>query len=224
VAGAKNIAELSDVVTELLTDVRTVGSDVRHMHEELERARRDTEEKDREVHRLQVELQAVSQQVRHDPLTSLLNRRGFEESIRVEYARADRTRGTLAVAMLDLDNFKAVNSRLGHAGGDGALTHLARMLRKHLRPTDIVCRYGGEEFVILMPHTDTEEGVKAMVRLQRELTKRFFLHGNERVFITFSAGVAQRRDGESHDAVVERADRAMREAKATGKNRVVKGA
>ncbi len=221
VSAAKNIGEISDVVTAMLSDVRMVGTDVKRVQGELEQARREAEEKDREVHRLQAELASVSEQVRHDPLTELLNRRGFEEAIHIEHARAERTGSALSIAMLDLDNFKAVNTRLGHAGGDGALTHLARVLKKFLRPTDVVCRYGGEEFVILMPHTSTEQGVQVMVRLQRELTKRFFLHGNEKVFITFSAGVAQKRPGEGQADVIERADQSMLEAKKAGKNRVL---
>jgi diguanylate cyclase len=125
------------------------------------------------------------------------------------------------VAVLDLDNFKRLNDTYGHQAGDDALVHLMNVVRKTLRPTDITARYGGEEFVILFSETTLPQAVQAMNRLQRELTKRFFLHNNERLLITFSAGVAQFKTGETQDAVIERADRAMYQAKLQGKNRVV---
>ncbi|HQD83110.1 MAG TPA: GGDEF domain-containing protein, partial [Quisquiliibacterium sp.] len=101
-----------------------------------------------------------------------------------------------------------------------ALKHLANVVRDTLRPTDSLARYGGEEFVILLPDTTPEDGEKVMIRVQRELTKRFFLHNNERVLITFSAGIAARKPDEPQEALIERADRAMYLAKQAGKNRV----
>jgi diguanylate cyclase len=90
-----------------------------------------------------------------------------------------------------------------------------------LRPTDVLARYGGEEFVIILPETGLEEGKRVMARVQRELTKNFFLHNNERVLITFSAGVAERLAEEAPDATMKRADMALYEAKHSGRNRVV---
>jgi diguanylate cyclase len=221
VAAARNIGELSEVVAAILADMATVGEDVRRMQTELELARREAEERDREVTRLQQELADVSDQVRHDPLTELLNRRGLDEAARVEFARTERTGEALSVAMIDLDDFRAVNSRLGHTGGDRALGHMADVLRRSLRPTDVICRYGGEEFVVLMPHTPVAEASATMARLQGELASSSFMHEGERVFITFTAGVAEKRDGESREAVLMRADEAMLVAKSAGKNRVL---
>jgi diguanylate cyclase len=122
--------------------------------------------------------------------------------------------------VLDIDNFKNINDALGHKTGDLALVHLARVVRQALRPSDVIARYGGEEFVILLGDTTAADAVNVMMRVQRELTKRFFLHNNERVLITFSAGVAQRVTGESQEDLIERADRALYRAKEAGKNRV----
>jgi diguanylate cyclase len=94
------------------------------------------------------------------------------------------------------------------------------VIKSTVRPTDIVCRYGGEEFVILLPETLLDEAVRVMTRVQRELTKRIFLHNHERVLITFSAGVAQRAFGESQEELIARADKALYHAKEAGKNRV----
>jgi diguanylate cyclase len=122
--------------------------------------------------------------------------------------------------MLDIDNFKVLNDTHGHNTGDAALTHLVTVARACMRPQDTMARYGGEEFVILLPDTSAEHAVEAMQRLQRELTKRFFLQNNERLLITFSAGVAQLEANETPEDAVKRADHAMYLAKRAGKNRV----
>jgi diguanylate cyclase len=105
--------------------------------------------------------------------------------------------------------------------GDQALIVLAETLRAGIRHEDVLCRYGGEEFVILMPDTPLESGIDAMTRLQRELTRTFFMSGKEKILITFSAGVAQLAPDESGADAIRRADRAMYLAKRAGKNRVM---
>jgi diguanylate cyclase len=102
--------------------------------------------------------------------------------------------------------------------------HLAQVIKESLRPADNVARYGGEEFVIILPDTQLKEGVEAIERLQREMTKKFFLNNNERILVTFSAGVALRNADEDQEEVVGRADKAMYVAKTTGKNRVIAAA
>jgi diguanylate cyclase len=163
----------------------------------------------------------VSAKVREDQLTGALNRRGLEEEYVRSLAASERRGEPLSVALLDIDNFKALNDSHGHSAGDSALVHLANVIKTTVRPTDVVCRYGGEEFVILLPGTSLQDSMAAVSRLQRELTKRFFLHDNQRLLITFSAGVAQRRSGETREETIGRADRAMYEAKRAGKNRVM---
>ena len=101
------------------------------------------------------------------------------------------------------------------------LTVAAQTLRGNLRASDLVARYGGEEFVLLLPDTALDHGIEAMTRLQRELTKRFFMAGSERILITFSAGVAQLSEDESGSDAIRRADQAMYLAKRAGKNRVL---
>jgi diguanylate cyclase len=163
----------------------------------------------------------VSAQARHDALTGALNRKGLDEAMVREIATVERKKTPLCVALLDIDNFKKLNDSKGHSTGDAALTHLATVTRECLRPQDTMARYGGEEFVILLPDTTLENGITALTRLQRALTRQYFLAGDEQVLITFSAGVAQRADGESGDDAVKRADQAMYLAKRAGKNRVV---
>lgn len=224
IAATDDIAQLGGLVEELLGQTRGMQADVARAHDELVIARRLVSEYEGRIRVLEHELAEVSGQVREDQLTKTLNRRGLEEAWSSESARAERQGSPLCLAVLDLDNFKQLNDRLGHQAGDRALVHLTGVVRQALRPSDVIARFGGEEFVVLLPHTPSDEAVNVMVRLQRELTRQFFMHNHERVLITFSAGVAERGTAESRDDLIKRADAALYEAKRTGKNRVVPAA
>ncbi len=221
ISATETIHQLSSVVHELMADTRGMQLDIARSRDELIETRRQVDEAERKVHELELELERVSGLVRSDQLTGTLNRRGLEDAFERELARAARSGAALSLALLDVDHFKRLNDRYGHQAGDAALVHLARVVQETLRPVDVVARYGGEEFIIVMPETPAADAVKAMTRLQRELTKRFFLHNQERLLITFSAGVAQWRAGEPVDALIARADQAVYEAKEHGRNRVV---
>ncbi|MBE0621500.1 MAG: diguanylate cyclase [Burkholderiales bacterium] len=217
---ADDIKQLNDVLEDLLEDTRSVQLDAVRTRDELLAARRQVEAAELRVHELESELGKVSGLVQEDQLTGVLNRRGLEDAYEREVSRAERTGTPLCVGMLDIDNFKLLNDTHGHQAGDDALQHLVRVIKRTMRPSDVLARYGGEEFMLLLPETQQDEAVEVMVRLQRNLTKAFFLHDNERVLITFSAGVALRQEGESQSSIVERADKALYQAKRSGKNRV----
>lgn len=156
-----------------------------------------------------------------DPLTGVGNRRGFEQALAAEVSRAEHANGKLSACMADLDHFKRVNDIYGHAVGDAVLLALAELLRRHTRASDIVARIGGEEFVVLMPHT--ERGPAAMVagRLTEALAGARIEPLRDP--ITMSIGVVERVAGETGEALLRRADKALYEAKALGRNRVVTG-
>ncbi|MEO8628629.1 MAG: GGDEF domain-containing protein [Betaproteobacteria bacterium] len=212
---------LQSIVNDLMTDTRSMQADMVRRRDEMLEARKQAELAEERVRMLELELRQVSEQVREDQLTGMLNRRGLDDAMQRELSRSERRQIPLCVAILDLDNFKKLNDTYGHQAGDEALVHLSNVVRLTLRPTDIVARYGGEEFIILFGDTQIEAAVEIMRRLQRELTKKFFLHNNERLLITFSAGVAALRTGDTQDTVFDRADKAMYQAKLAGKNRVV---
>jgi len=223
ISQASDITELGDVVEGLSADVAGVRDALRRNHTELVQARSQAEHAETRIRELEAELAEVSSLVREDQLTGALNRRGMDEAFGRELARAERLEAPLSIGLLDIDHFKKLNDSLGHQAGDEALRHLVRVVKKLLRPTDTLARYGGEEFLILLPNTAVEEGLDVLKRVQRALTKEFFMHDNDKVLITFSAGVAQREAGENEAALVARADAAMYRAKQAGRNRVERG-
>ncbi len=219
---ARDLPELSDTVRQLLDDTRVMTADMVRARDDMVESRKRLKDQEQRVQTLERELERVSALVKTDPLTDTLNRRGFEEAYGVEIARADRSgQSALTVALLDVDNFKQLNDRLGHEAGDQALKHLAAVLKDTLRPTDAVGRYGGEEFALLLPGVSPDQAAQVMVRVQRELTKRIFLHENQKVLITFSAGVALVDLNQGLSEALKRCDAAMYEAKRSGKNRVL---
>lgn len=221
ISSAKDISELEGVLGEVMRETRTIQINAQRSRDELRQTQQKVRESEARIKELEVELEATSDLVRHDQLTGALNRRGLEEIFTKEAARASRHETDLCVALLDIDNFKKLNDSMGHDAGDEALIHLARVCRDTLRPQDTVARYGGEEFIILLPETPLADAVAALTRLQRELTRKFFLHDNDKVLITFSAGVTQMLPTDDQASVIKRADEAMYQAKKTGKNRVV---
>lgn len=221
IGGADNLTELSHILEDIMQDTRVIQASALRSHEELLATRKQADEAEERVRKLEQELEEVSELVREDQLTGALNRRGMDETLEKEFKRAERATSPLSVALLDIDNFKQLNDTLGHQAGDQALVHLSRIIKEAIRPTDAVARYGGEEFLIILPDTGIQDGVEAIERLQRELTRKFFMHNNERKLITFSAGVATLGAGEDKEELVGRADKAMYIAKKTGKNRVV---
>lgn len=220
IAGADNIAALSQILDEIMLETRAIRDNAQRSHEELVVARKKAQEAEERVRELEQKLEQTSELVHADQLTGALNRRGMEETLEREIKRSERQQTPVSLALLDIDNFKQLNDTLGHQAGDRALTHLAKVIKEALRPTDAVARYGGEEFIIILPDTGLSEAVETVTRLQRELTKKFFMHENQRLLITFSAGVALRGENEEAEVVIGRADQAMYRAKKSGKNRV----
>jgi len=221
IAAADDIGALQNVIAEVIATTHDMRATSDRSRAEVDNMRDRVRAAEAEIERLQIELEQTSEKMRHDPLTGALNRKGLEESYAKEVSRAARRGSNLCLAVLDIDNFKRLNDTYGHNTGDEALLHLVGTVRDCLRPHDTLSRYGGEEFVILLPETTIEDSVIVVQRLQRELTKRYFLANNDKLLITFSAGVTVVGHEEPQTLAIERADVAMYQAKATGKNRVV---
>lgn len=173
------------------------------------------------IRRLEVELESLKELVCEDVLTHCLNRRGLQQALQRESARGVRQLQPLCVALLDLDDFKRVNDQWGHQAGDEALIHLVQVARASLRSTDLLGRYGGEEFMVVMPNTSMQAAKNAIARIQRALTEAPLAFGATQLTLTFNADVTMQNSDEDSDATAERADQALYSAKRNGKNRIV---
>lgn len=151
-----------------------------------------------------------------DPLTKVMNRRGVLEALKAEYSRAGRAGTPLTLVFADLDNFKAINDDFGHVVGDLALQAFAALVQSHLRSHDVLARWGGDEFVILMPDTNREDAARCIERI-REVVQSVSLPCLTRR-LTASFGICQHAPDETLESQIRRADRALYRAKHGGRN------
>jgi len=221
IAATEDMTQLNTILQSLVGDIGAMSADAQKSHNAFQDTKKKVEDAEKKINELTIKLDYINEVAHQDFLTGALNRRGMDEAIEREFNRAHRHNTPISLAMIDIDHFKKINDTMGHSTGDVALAHLAKVVKSVLRSTDVLARYGGEEFVILLPGSKQDDAVNVISGVQRDLTKNFFLHNNDRVLITFSAGVAERMSGEHVDAVLPRADAALYVAKQTGRNRVV---
>ena len=172
------------------------------------------------VETLSKEIELYTNKAYTDSLTGLFNRRAFEEFGRRFLERTLSIGKPVSVLMIDVDNFKEVNDRFGHRTGDRVLSGIARAVKDALREADLVFRYGGEEFITILPGTNLEGALKAAENVRKKVELSAFEVDGREIRLTVSVGVAEGRKGERVDELIERADRSLYEAKRRGKNRV----
>ncbi len=158
---------------------------------------------------------------REDPLTKLSNRRDFDERLDVEVHRSRRLGTPLTVAMLDLDRFKEVNDRFGHALGDRVLRETAELIRHECRAIDVIARYGGEEFALVLPAADAHSGAMVCERIRLAFERYDWTRLQPGLAVTLSAGVAQWHPSSDAKFIMAQADARLYEAKRQGRNRVI---
>ena len=175
-----------------------------------------------EVVKLRQEVQALNTMVRVDELTGLYNYRHFLQSMDLEMERSRRSGHPVSLVIMDLDHFKSFNDRWGHEAGNQALVHIARILRNSLRRLDIPCRYGGEEFAIILPGTPLHAAIKLADRLRLRIAESVLHLDNQALTVTASFGVDCMKSTERIDVpgFVARADHWLYEAKKVGRNSV----
>jgi diguanylate cyclase (GGDEF)-like protein len=155
-----------------------------------------------------------------DPLTALLNRRAFLDRFEYERVRSMRYDEPVSVIMGDIDHFKQVNDSKGHQAGDYVLKTIGTILKSNLREQDSVCRWGGEEFIVMLPQTGVRNAVETAEKLRKIIEAYGFVHDGSRLNVTISFGVALCRRGMSVEECIHMADRMMYQSKAGGRNRV----
>ena len=159
-----------------------------------------------------------------DELTGLVNKRHMQELMEQEHQRCIRSGQSFCLAMLDIDRFKPVNEAHGYTVGDAVLRAVAQEALRHVRLSDMLCRWGGEEFVLMMSDTRAALARGGLERLHQKVGALRILHGTAAVGVTLSAGLAEHHAGETVEQTLERAERALAEAKALGRDRVVAAA
>ncbi len=198
----KELLRLSDSILDLNCDTAA--------------AQRETVQANLRLQQREAEIRTLSLT---DQLTGVGNRRRLEQALEEEISRVGRSGAKLSVLMADLDHFKRVNDTYGHGAGDKVLETFGDILRGNTRPTDVLGRYGGEEFVVLLPNTAREQAVISAERLRMMLASTLIAPLAEP--ITVSIGAVEFVPGESSDAFLHRVDEALYEAKHSGRNRVV---
>ncbi len=218
---------------------RTVGTSLSTIQKAIEQ-KRDTDsarmvEMNKQMERLQSNLhqmkneisvakdraQTLEHEVLTDPLTGVYNRRAYEKRLREELQRFLRHKHSFSVLLLDVDHFKSINDRYGHAVGDLCLKEIIKRVRPLLRKSDFLARFGGEEFVTLLPETGQEGAVEVAEKLRQCIEKTDFLHRGESVGVTISIGVTQAESTDlKPDSLFIRVDKALYQAKEEGRNRI----
>ena len=227
-------ASLAELQASVLGSLQRMQAHVRD-HIEDENSRRTQAEAEAETLRarlrdverdtfdLRRQVALTAEQALRDPLTGLPNRRAYDERVAQEQARYRRFGEPLALLVLDVDNFKQINDTFGHKAGDKALVMIARTLSGRVRATDFIARFGGEEFVLLLPGAPPDAAM-ALAEIMREAVAEAGLHASGKpVKVTVSGGLALFAKNDAAEAVFERADQALYKAKAQGKKQVVAG-
>ena len=193
--------------------------------ESISRIMSNVLEKTRLKNEIRLAQDKMAQMAVKDPLTGLHNRRYLFEALEREKARAKRYGVNLALCMIDLDHFKRINDDHGHPAGDTVLREIGKLLLQWARETDLPCRYGGEEFAVILPGTDAEGALVACERLRRMVAEHPFKHEDLTLRVTISIGVTQHEEvsEETVSELVKRADEALYRAKREGRNRVSVG-
>ncbi len=213
--------KLRELVRDRIRSVRQAIMDRRMKEEELAR---EFQEK-MSVLRGQMEVSNkelidIQRKAEEDPLTGLLNRRALNRRLKTLLDEVERTGPNGACIMMDIDWFKKVNDRYGHLNGDKVLTAIGACLKSNLKPKDAACRYGGEEFSILLPEANLEEAFRIADHLREKVKKLEFVYKGEKIPVTISGGITDFRKGDTAEEVLQRADKALYEAKREGRDQI----
>jgi diguanylate cyclase len=190
----------------------------RHQWERSEKMRERLERLERESRELQERLRDEQRLSLIDPLTQIPNRMAYDQRLEEEYARWTRTQQPLCIAAWDIDHFKRINDAYGHRAGDKVLRIVAETLTERLRKSDFLGRYGGEEFVMILPETDGPGSLHVANKMRDAVADLGFHFRGQPVSVTISCGLTVLTPGDSADEAFERADKALYRAKEAGRN------
>lgn len=223
-----NLVELKGFVASKLSTIKE-ALEKKRKHDDLQlkkatvrvkKLRQNITGMKREIVQVQKKARVLEEETLLDPLTGVHNRRAYEKRIQEELARFERHEEVFSLLMIDIDNFKSINDRYGHWAGDRCLQELTKLIERILRGTDFLARFGGEEFITILPGTD-EQGIYIVAEKLRELVDRAcFLYQDKEIPLTVSVGGTTVTPSDiDAETIFKRADKALYEAKRTGRNR-----
>lgn len=223
---ATDINHLKDTVKSQLGNIRQVIDHYQqtdhaqqHLAEQLKALGAKIKTMEVEAEKNRTSLERHRQKALHDPLTELPNREAYNERASAEVQRWQRYGRPLTIAIFDIDHFKRINDSYGHQAGDRVIKVIGRSIAKRLREVDFFCRYGGEEFVALMPETDSETALVVLEKVRDAIASAAFNYKDQPMSITLSVGVTEFKTNDVLETAFERADQALYTAKSTGRNR-----
>lgn len=225
-ANATDINQLKDRVKSQLGNIRQALDHYQHtdhaqlhLAQQLETLGAKIKTMEVEAEKNRTTLEKHRQKALQDPLTELPNREAYNERIHAEIQRWQRYGRPLTLAIFDIDFFKRINDTFGHQAGDRVIKVIGRSIAKRLREVDFFCRYGGEEFVALMPETDSKTALAVLETVREAIANAAFNYKEQPIKITVSAGLTEFQVGDNLETAFERADQALYTAKSTGRNR-----
>jgi diguanylate cyclase (GGDEF)-like protein len=218
---AGDAKELEDLRWTLIREIEKLTKGHHELAEQLDSTHHYLQLIESDSRQLSDELTRVRLLSLTDELTGLPNRRAFLRRIEDEVARVQRYGFPLSLSLIDLDHFKLINDKYGHAGGDEVLQMYSKNILSIFRHHDLVARYGGEEFAVLLPNTDAEGALRALTKVKNRAAETRWQNNGDMIPVpTFSSGVSLYKPGETASAFIERADKALYRAKRLGRNRV----
>ncbi|MDT8407707.1 MAG: diguanylate cyclase [Methylococcales bacterium] len=214
---------LQTLAEELKTRRRDGTDDQDHLRQQLQNMSHKVKAMESETSELKMQLALAYNQALHDPLTGLANRGAYDERLNYEISRWQRDQAPLSLMICDIDHFKHINDTFGHRAGDKTLKIIASILKQHCRQTDFVARFGGEEFVMLLPNTEAESALTLAEKLRQQVELARFAAASKTIKITISFGISQFVQDDNAEQFFERADQALYRAKREGRNRCIIG-
>lgn len=210
--------DLNEIIN--ILDVALIETKNLYFSDEVNNVREHVHNTEKDIKTLKNELEVLQNLVHTDQLTGALNRAGFDAALAREASDADQHDNSLCLVSANIDDFKVFVDINGNEAGNRALSHLVNVIKKSLRPSDIVARFGLEEFVILLSNTTLEFATQITNRLQNNVAEKGLLHVDKSMPITFSAGIAVRARYEHQNSVIGRADRELHIAKVGRKDQI----
>ncbi|MCK5461055.1 GGDEF domain-containing protein [Candidatus Gracilibacteria bacterium] len=209
----KDMAEIADQKKKILALEQQLEKTQNRVQELLENTRWTADEHEDIV-------KVLTKKSENDPLTGLANREKMRYFLDDEIAKFERYGQSLSLIELDLDHFKKINDTHGHLAGDEVLKSISETIKKSIRKTDLAVRYGGEEFIIVLPNTSGEESKNFAERLRKNIEQNMVNFGNKTIKVTASLGVAELKKGETEKNLLCKADKALYSSKGNGRNQI----